>query len=313
MKAKFFNILDQFSFEDKSEIEQKSKLIETNIYIKGKSTKVDINLEESEIWRGSNKYPKYLGQDFQFNGIDYKLNDDFLNEVFNECVTYLKFYWIPIIEENIETLKMQIEISDSDFISNQRQKEIKSYQNYLHRRIFKKLHTSDFENEQEHFNILKSYLRVNWFDLSDYLFGLNNIQSYHIVSNYYSYLRHSRILSLLNSKKSLGETVEKDIGKNIFKDDYYSLFEYIVLEYKDNKNKAFYSYLYHYFSDNKYLLKNAKSSIKYNEFLVNNNYINSFSKVIQRVYDEVGDEEKRMFEIFKNHRDSFIQKKLKEN
>lgn len=313
MAVKFFNILDYLTFSAMSESEQKAILIESNIYKKGKSTKVDLSLEESEIWRGSSNYPKYLGQDFRIKGIDYKLNEDFLNEVFNECVTCLKFYRIPIIEENIETLKMQIEISDSDFITNQRQKEIKSYQNYLHRGIFKKLHTSDFENEEEHFNILKSYLSVNWFDLSDYLFGLNNIQSYHIVSNYYSYLRQSRILSLLNSKKSLDETVEKDIGKNIFKDDNYFLFEYIVKEYDDIKNKAFFSYLYHYFSDNKYFLKNGKSSTKYNDFLVNNNYITSFSKVIQRVYDEAGDEEKRMFEIFTNHRDSFIQKKLKEN
>jgi hypothetical protein len=52
--------------------------------------------------------------------------------------------------------------------------EIKSYNNYLPKKLFKKLHNSDFENEQQHFDILKSFLSINWYDLSDYLFGLKN-------------------------------------------------------------------------------------------------------------------------------------------
>lgn len=199
MERKFFNILDLQTFSDKSESEQKALLIESNIYKKGKSTNVDISLEEGEIWRGSSNYPKYLGQDFEFDGIYYKLNDDFLNEVFNECVNYFKTHHAPLIENHIETIKLQAEFSGDSFISEMLQKEIKSYNDYLPRKLFKKLHYSDFENEQQHFDILKSYLSVNWFDLSDYLFGLNNISSYHIVSNYYSYVITNRTLLFLKS------------------------------------------------------------------------------------------------------------------
>lgn len=206
MTLKFFNILDIRTFSDKSESEQKAILIEASIYKKGESIPIDFSLEEGEISRGSNHYPKYLGQDFEYDGVNYKLNDDFLNEVFNECVNHYKFYYVPLIENYIETIKLQAEVSGDDFIKELRQTEIKSYNNYLPRKLFKKLHTSDFENEQQHFDILKSFLSINWYDLSDYLFGLNNISSYHIVSNYYSYVRTKRTLLFLNSIGTIDET-----------------------------------------------------------------------------------------------------------
>lgn len=206
MALKFFNILDIQTFSDKSESEQKAILIEANIYKKGKSIINDFSLDEGEILRGSSSYPKYLGQDFEFDGVNYKLNNDFLNEVFNECVEYIKFQHAPIIENNIETIKLQAEFSGNSFISEMLQNEIKSYNNYLQKKLFKKLHNSDFENEQQHFDILKSFLSINWYDLSDYLFGLKNIQNYHIVSTYYSYIRQSRILFFLNSKNEIDET-----------------------------------------------------------------------------------------------------------
>ena len=213
MALKYFNILDIRTFSDKSESEQKTILIEAKIYINGKKIPVDFSLEEGEIWRGSNSYPKYLGQDFEFDGVNYKLNNDFLNEVFNECTEYIKFKHAPIIENNLETIKLQAEFSRDSYITEMLQKEIKSYNNYLQKKLFKKLHNSDFENEQQHFDILKSFLSINWYDLSDYLFGLNNIQSYHIVSTYYSYIRQNRILLFLNSKIVIDETVEIDSQK----------------------------------------------------------------------------------------------------
>lgn len=213
MALKFFNILDIRTFSEKSESEQKNILIEVKIYIKGKSFPIDFSLEEGEISRGSNHYPKYLGQDFEFDGVNYKLSGDFLNEVFNECINHYKFYYVPLIENYIETIKLQAEVSGDDFITELRQKEIKSYNNYLPRKLFKKLHTSDFENEQQHFDILKSFLSINWYDLSDYLFGLKNISNYHIVTTYYSYVRTYRTLAFLNSVNVIDEAVKKDNKK----------------------------------------------------------------------------------------------------
>lgn len=98
----------------------------------------------------------------------------------------------------------------------------------------------------------------------------------------------------------------------IFKDDHDKLFEFIVENYSGKKNNAFFSYLFHFFSDNDYLLKKAKSSIPYNFFLIENNFIDKFSKVIQRIRENC-DEEKRMFEIFKKANDKFLNSNSKEN
>lgn len=106
--------------------------------------------------------------------------------------------------------------------------------------------------------------------------------------------------------------VEKINADMIFKKQHISLFQYIVTSYSDKKNKAFYSYLYRFFSQEKYLLKNLKSSVPYNRYLVENHFIDKFSKVIQRTKED-SDEEQRMFAIFEESSLTFIQIKLKEN
>lgn len=213
MALKYFNILDIRTFSDRSESEQKAILIEANIYKKGNSIKSDIILDEFEIQRVSNNYPKYLGKDFKLNEVNYKLNDDFLNEVFNECLNHYKSYYVPLIENYIETIELQVEISGDSFITELSQKEIKSYSDYIPKKLFKELHNSGFENQQRHFDLLKKFLSINWYDLSDYLFGSNNIQNYHIVSTYYSYVRVNRTLLFLNSRKDKDETIEIDNQK----------------------------------------------------------------------------------------------------
>lgn len=135
-----------------------------------------------------------------------------------------------------------------------------------------------------------------------------------------------RLKGVFNDQEKVIEikkiTENKDIKINsdiIFKENYVRLFNYIVKSYSDKKNKAFFSYLYHFFSNNGFLLKNKKSSVPYNNYLVCNNYIDEFSKVIQRGSENSknSDEEKRMFEIFQTYYLKFIQieieGKLKEN
>lgn len=131
------------------------------------------------------------------------------------------------------------------------------------------------------------------------------------------------IIGLLDGTKNVKKQptstdtiVEKINADMIFKKQHISLFQYIVTSYSDKKNKAFYSYLYRYFSQEKYLLKNIKSSVPYNRYLVENHFIDKFSKVIQRTIDN-SDEEQRMFAIFDESSLTFfqikIEGKLKEN
>lgn len=116
----------------------------------------------------------------------------------------------------------------------------------------------------------------------------------------------------IKKPKAPEATIDKIKLEMICKAEYISLFQYIVTSYSDKKNRAFYSYLFRYFSEKKYLLKNIKSSVPYSRFLVENDYIDTFSKVIQRTSDN-SDEEKKMIDIFDEFNLKFIQKKLKEN
>jgi hypothetical protein len=124
------------------------------------------------------------------------------------------------------------------------------------------------------------------------------------------------ILDINNNNFSLPQSINAAVIKikpeMIFKEQHISLFQYMVTSYSAKKNKAFYSYLFHFFSLNGYLLKKTKSSVNYNRFLVENDLIDKFSKVIQKEGDN-SDEEKRMFEIFQNFSLKFFEGKLKEN
>ncbi|RXR24672.1 hypothetical protein [Flavobacterium stagni] len=210
MSQKFFKILDSLLFSELSESEQKAMLIQTKVYVKGNSTPIELNLEDGEILSNSYGSPKYIGLDFEFNEVNYKLNDDFLSEVFNECIKCFKSHHIPLIDNQIETLNLQADFSGDRFVEEMRQKEINNYNTNLSIKLFKKLHYLGFENEQAHLDIMKTCLSLNWVDLSDYLFGLNNIPNFHILHNYYNYVRLNRVLLLLVSKLLLKESDENN-------------------------------------------------------------------------------------------------------
>lgn len=209
MELNFFGILDLQSFKELSETEQKALLIEKNIYINGKSEYYEFSKEEYHTYRVIYDYPTYLGQDFENEGVVYKLNDDFLNEVFKECVDYIKLEYTPIIEKYLETLKIQVDVSGEDFITEQRKIQIDSFNETIGHKIFKKLHSIEFENEKSHFEILKKYLSIKWFDLADYLFGFQNIPNFHIITTYCNYIKINSVLKILNSNNA--EDVESEV------------------------------------------------------------------------------------------------------
>ncbi|WP_309640938.1 hypothetical protein [Flavobacterium sp.] len=80
-KQSFFNILNSLEFSAKSEAEKKSLLVKLEVYVIGKNDYPNYNYHEHEFERSSNNYPKYLGNDFELDGENYKLNEAFLNEV----------------------------------------------------------------------------------------------------------------------------------------------------------------------------------------------------------------------------------------
>ncbi len=253
MKQTFFNILNSLDFSTKSEIEQKSLLIQSKVYIIGENDYPDYNYHENEFTRSSSDYPHYLGKDFILEEVNYKLNELFLKEVLDACIEYFKTKNIPLINDNIETIKLQIENSGESLSTEIIQQVKKSYNVFLSHRISKELHKTLIDEEELHYEILKRHLRVNWYDLSDYLFGLGNIQSYRIVSEYHTFIRSNMIFNSVSIGKGLKVDTKLSLPKSIallneigfFKLDYYKNLETLKMKHKlvvlvldiDYKNK----------------------------------------------------------------------------
>ena len=331
MERMFFNIIATYPFVNQPEDEQKKYLIDLGVYVKGETIPNDVLTDDFHFMRGGTNYPKFVGQSFKIGALNYILNCDFLNEVFRECFHELDNRVNNLIESRIETIQLQSEILGMSVIEENLLKIKKEYSDALTYKQFKILHKLGFENKELHIDFLKSYLAISWYDLSDYLCGLGNISNYDSVTHYSKYLTLNKILNFLNYRlsennykdnlkvdqshsKNLDDT---EIGKKIaeksfaiiernldgseliFKDDNDMLFDFIVSEYSDVKNNAFFSYLFHYFSENKLLLKNIKSSKLYGNFLIKNKFIDKFSKVIQT--NEYGGFEKdRLFSVFQD-------------
>ncbi len=253
MKQSFFKILNSSEFSSKTEAEQKSLLVKLEVYVIGKNEYPNYNYHEHEFERSSNTYPKYLGNDFELEGENYKLNETFLNEVLNTCLDNFKTKRILSINENIETIKLQIENSGDMIAIEIIQQTKKNYNTFLSSRIAKELHKTLIDEEQLHFEILKRHLRVNWYDLSDYLFGLGNIQSYRVILEYNTFIRSNMIFNSVSigeerkvdNKLSLPKSIAilNEIG--FFKLEYYKNLETLKMKHKlvalvldlDYKNK----------------------------------------------------------------------------
>lgn len=211
MERKFFNLLDSNTFTNQTEFEQKTVLIELQIYQKVENTLYDLNLYDNQNWRGSTKYPYFLGQSFNFNGVGYYLNIDFFNEVFTECIEYIKNKHFPLIEASIETLKMQIDYLDGEAIKQHFINQQIAYSDALGDKLIQEFHKVGIDNEIQHFKIIERYLAVNWYDLSDYICGLDNISNYAIVIAYCKFTRLKMLLHFWSSV-NLEDTSIQDIN-----------------------------------------------------------------------------------------------------
>ena len=198
MKKHYFGVLNTSEFISKNEIEQKKILIDLKVYILGTSATKNEYFEKHIFSRGTN-YPKFLGDDFSLDGKCYKLSDVFLNEVFQEWQNYFFSESLPKIKENLETLKLQVEISDDNFVFENKQTDLASYNIRLQHKLFRELHKTEFDDQEEHLVILKKYLALNWFDLSDYICGMGNLGSYNIQNEYWSYIYLGNRISYLNN------------------------------------------------------------------------------------------------------------------
>ena len=255
---------------------------------------------------------------FLYNRKEYYLKKEVLIQLMNNQInSFNLFYEISDIEQELN-LELSKEFLDSQKI-NVLENFFKKYQSQLTNKIF----YNDYEKIKESKNIDKwiEYLfdeidnqysfdydiRYNFIIL--FLKGQKNNHFYFpekvclLWKESFIFYKLKKHLEFLKNK-ILGITSNKLTYHNIstpskeelsiFKNEGLSVFECIVSNYDNEKNKAFFSYLFHFMRNKDLLRTNAKtSSKKYIEY-ISNNFNLEMSKVINSTANEQTEFELKM-------------------
>jgi hypothetical protein len=258
-----------------------------------------------------------LSNFYLFNRKEYYLKKSILPEMFRYCARKCECYDSLNQKKYDLDFNLNFQISDFSKIKFLKIEIQRLYQNLEDKDYFllysRNKETDDFKSWFEYFES-EQIENEDYTFIFKYLAGDNDFvptsikkmwQEYFLVNQLsefckkkiYQIERYSGIneadVNIEESKNSQNNFVQNTNEKKffnhskltseIFNDDSEELFEFIVNRYREEKNAAFYSYLYHFFCDKKFFVNNKKkTNIKYDNYLIKNKYIQSFSKVIQK-------------------------------
>lgn len=261
-----------------------------------------------------------FGDFFIFNRKEYHLKKEIIFEMI-----YVK-NWCLETFENANYITNEIEtLVISEFqLENKLRILEENYKKYFDQITDKKYYglyknesfTDGYENWKQYIisDIIdnENYKSAAKFLNRDSTFFSDEIESqwndYFVFSKISDYCEEKRNLLLGFKETNLFENPKPSLSDIIFKNNSEEIFKYIVSKFSQEKNKAFFSYLFHYFSDNDLLYKDKpKSSRDYSNYLISEKHLDTFSKVIQRV-TENSETEKKIFQLFKKYHTDFIQK-----
>lgn len=333
LKFEFLGILKDFAlYEDKKSLAFLEYLIECNVYIEVKEMPYHLVCFDIAKEEQRKDVDLHYMDAFHYNDRIYIYNMAIYSDIYklSQYVIECRLKWV--FKDDIFYLISELNgfINDEDKIEFLKEK-LKFYwkpnENTSSFLLFmNKMQDAEGETWEE--EMITCMVEDPIFDLF-FLTGSNKIElnDSSFYNNYFrlwvEYYRKRRLIEFCTNKiakidgspnlrprefnkENINQTSLRKIKSDlIFKDNNEILFDFIVNSYASKKNNAFFSYLFHFFSDNGFLLKQAKSSIVYNSFLVENNFIEKFSKVIQRVENN-SLEEQRMFQIFNKAVDKFL-------
>jgi hypothetical protein len=209
---KFYGIANIFEFVKLELNEQYQFLVDNCVYVSGKSNNDEIK-KNCDIFNLMDSYPSYIGQDFLLNGSSYKINDDFVDEVFGETISVFMNEVVSTIDNNLKTLKTKANFFIDSEIKDQIERLRKEEINNLDKKLFCELLEYEEEgNENKIHCVLKRHLSVNFNNLFDYIIGMGNFKAYDIYSGYYQYLRikkHKQFYNQIQIDSNSKETHKK--------------------------------------------------------------------------------------------------------
>lgn len=204
-EIKFYGIFDKSDFKELQEEDQKKLLIDTQIYVLGKSIELFDEDEFDAVFDGNpSDYFIYLGSDFEINNKKYTLNIEFLNEVFSNIMNDFELNTPKYINKNLKRLNINLETytngkERSQYINNVRITGESDYRSNLNSKLFMDLHED--KNEIRTNQILKKHLKHNHYQLSNYLFGIEKFEFYSIYSKLYSFKSIKSVLEFCSENE----------------------------------------------------------------------------------------------------------------
>ena len=194
---KYFGIYNEIDFKNKSENEQKELLIKSKIYIIGNSTE-EFNKNEFDfvIQDDPNNYVTYLGKDFELKNKAYTLNDEFLEEIFTNIMQEFQVDTPQFIDAHLKRIKLNLETyrnekEQTSYVDEVRQTAETQYRASLNSLLFAELH----ENKNPVDYILKKHLKNNFYQLSNYLFGLGKLDHFTIYNVLFQFEQMKSVLN----------------------------------------------------------------------------------------------------------------------
>lgn len=221
MKSKYFNLYERsYKFNDLSETEQKTFLIERKVYIKGKEIEMYDDLLASHDHNNGNNI-KFIGKDFKIDKTNYTLNPDFIDEIYNKLMFVFNNNNIRNIDksQNVNKVAYQSINNEEDkktFINDLNKKSNAEFMQKLNDAIFLDFHIESKRGDDYVENVFKKHLKYDIKHLSDYVFGLDNTTSFLTFHSYYSFYRISKIADFCseNTEDGLSEIEYIDIKKH---------------------------------------------------------------------------------------------------
>jgi len=199
-KLKFFGIYQNcYDYNNLTDTEQKEILIKNDIYVEGISNQPYDKSLVDPFYINRNQNIQFLGNDFKLNNKNYTLNPKFIDEVYNEITKKFENDRLINIDEYINSLTLRY-----NFIENQEEKNVfliekkklasQDYSEKLSNKIFQDFHNSKNDKSDLKEVIIKKHLKYDIPHLSDYIFGLDNLQNFLSISIYFTFLRTTKII-----------------------------------------------------------------------------------------------------------------------
>lgn len=216
MEMKFKGIINHTEFENLKLSEKYQVLINNNIYIKGSSKSILNEYEIASLGFLENYYnTSFFGKSFKINNIDYKLNDDLINEIFDIQKIHLEKVFNNCEYSN-SVLKNQL-FYYSDFEIKEKSNElINNKKEKLGNKIYLDLKTqTDFYDKSSSFKLLKKYVVYDYNLIYDHLINIDNNSNSLLCHTYHSYLYTSFQLNSLSEHNTNSENPQNSLPKKI--------------------------------------------------------------------------------------------------